>query len=81
MASINNIIPNGSTVTTKIGKIDAMVIGVCVRGERNEHIEYHISRFANGEYKSEWLQSYEIELKIDNSKPAGFSNNNQTLIR
>jgi len=81
MASINNIIPNGSKITTKIGNIDAIVIGICVRGENNEHIEYQISRFANGDYKSEWVQSFEIDLKIDTSKPAGFRNNNQNLLK
>jgi hypothetical protein len=79
MASINNIIPNGSKVITKVGKIEAIVIGVCVRGERNEHIEYHLSRYAHGEYKNEWLQSYEVEIKIDNSQKAGF-HNSKTLI-
>jgi len=81
MTSINNIIPNGSTVITKMGKIEAIVIGVCVRGEMNDHIEYNLSRFANGENKIEWVQSFEIEMKQDNSAPAGFINNNQKLIK
>lgn len=80
MASINNIIPNGSTVITKIGNIEAIVIGVCVRGKMNEHIEYNISRFANGDLKTEWVQSFEIDLKIDTSSPVGFTRNNQNLI-
>lgn len=79
MASINNIIPNGSKVITKIGNIEALVIGVCVRGESNEHIEYNISRYFNGEHKTEWLQSYEIKIKQDTSSPVGFQN--QTLLR
>jgi hypothetical protein len=83
MASIDNIIPNGSIVITKIGNIEAMVIGVCVRGKRNEHIEYHISRFANGDCKTEWVQCFEVDLKIDNSSPAGFvrPKNNQQLLK
>lgn len=81
MASINNIIPNGSRVITLIGNIEAIVIGVCVRGERNENIEYNISRFANGELKSDWVQSFEIKEKIDNSKPAGFMKDNQVLLK
>lgn len=72
MADIKDIIPNGSTVTTKIGKLEAIVIGVCARGEKNENIEYHIAHFLNGEYKNSWVQSYEVELKVDNSEPMGF---------
>lgn len=74
MADIKNIIGNGSRVKTKIGKVDALVIGVCVRGAQNNQVEYHISRYANGEHKSEWVQSFEIEPNEDNSKPPGFNN-------
>ena len=81
MADIKNIIPNGSRVITTIGNIEAVVIGVCVRGVENNHIEYHISRYTNGENKMDWVQSFEVEPKIDNSKPVGFANNNQKLLK
>lgn len=83
MASINNIIPNGARVVTEIGNIEAIVIGVCVRGKNNDYIEYNISRFVNGELKVDWVQSFEIKEKIDNSKPSGFVNynNDQKLLK
>ena len=81
MANIENIIPNGSKINTKIGHIEALVIGVCVRGVNNDSIEYHIAYFLNGDYKTCWVHSFEIAIKIDNSKPMGFaSSNNISLI-
>lgn len=78
---MNNILPIGSLVTTKIGKIEGIVIGVCIRGLNNTSIEYHVSYFLNGENKTPWLNSYEIDLKVDNSKKAGFTSyKNQKLI-
>lgn len=80
MASINNIIPNGTKVITKIGSIECFVIGVVVRGKSNNQVEYNVSWFLNGERKSEWVYDFEIEPKIDNSKPMGFTKSNQKLI-
>ena len=78
MSTINNIIPNGSRIVTKIGSIEAIVLGVCVRGLSNQSIEYHIGFYTNGKYNTEWLHSFEIGVKIDNSKPAGFQRQNTT---
>lgn len=69
---MNNIIPNGRKVVFKSGGIEAIVTGVCVRGEQNQSIEYNVSFFCNGERKSIWIHSFEIEPKVDNSKPMGF---------
>ena len=80
MANINNIIPNGSTVITVMGKIEAIIIGVCVRGSSNDFVEYNIAWMASGERKTDWVQAFELKLKVDNSAPAGFRNNNQTLL-
>ncbi|MDB0600714.1 hypothetical protein PL373_06055 [Tenacibaculum maritimum] len=81
MSHLNNVLPVGSRIETKIGNIDAIVIGICIRGLKNESVEYQVSYFLNGENKTPWLHSYEIDLKIDNSKQAGFSiTNNQTLL-
>lgn len=79
MAEIKNIISNGSVVITKIGKIEAIVCGICVRGVDNSSVEYNISYFANGEHKSKWIYSFEIDLKIDNSKKAGFCSNQKLI--
>jgi hypothetical protein len=70
---MNNIIPNGSEVVFKGGKQEAIVIGVCVRGEANQSIEYEVTYFFNGDRKTVWIHSFEIDIKIDNSKPMGFS--------
>lgn len=49
---MNNIIPNGSKVIFKSGGMEAMITGVCVRGEQNQSIEYEVSCFINGERKT-----------------------------
>lgn len=72
MADINNIIPNGTKVITKIGGLECLIIGICVRGKNNEHIQYQVSRFANGEYRAEWLEDFEIILADENQKKSGF---------
>jgi hypothetical protein len=78
---MNNIIPNGTTVKFKNGEIESTIIGVCVRGEQNQCIEYNVSYFYNGERKTDWVNSFEISIKQDNSKPMGFSKSiNKPLI-
>ena len=71
MASIENIIPNGSMIKAKIASLEGMVTGVCVRGIDNSMIEYNVSRIVQGERKSEWYFNHEIEIK-EESKPVGF---------
>ena len=77
MADIKNIIPNSAMIQTKIGAIEGFVIGVCVRGVDNRHIEYNVAHIINGERKSEWYYDFEIEQKFNNSKPMGFNKINQ----
>lgn len=69
---MNNIIPNGKTVKFKNGGIEATILGVCARGEGNTSIEYEVSFFHNGKRETDWVNSFEVELKVDNSKPVGF---------
>jgi len=66
-----NIIKSGEVITIKMGGIKAYVIGVCIRGEA---VEYNVSYFNNKEHINIWLHSFEVELWVDNSKPAGFGN-------
>ena len=81
MAQINNVLTPGTKVTTNIGQINGTVLGICVRGERLDSIEYHIGYFVNGEYKTAWVFSYEVSEMIDNSKPTGFqSYSNKPLL-
>ena len=70
---MNNIIPNGTKVKFINGGIESIIIGVCVRGEQNQSIEYEVAYFFNGERKTQWINSFEVEKKQDNSKPMGFS--------
>ena len=65
MDHFKNIIPNGTNVLTRIGDLEAIVIGICIRGKKNESIEYQISYTLNGERKSPWVYSFEIYVKID----------------
>jgi hypothetical protein len=61
-------------------EIKALITGVSARGE--DYIQYDIVWWANGERKTEWVHSFEIEPYKDNSKPAGFkSYETQTLIQ
>lgn len=71
------LLETGSTVSIKMTKQKAFVIGVCVRGVNS--IEYQLSYFNNNEHKLCWLYSFEVELWVDNSKPAGFAVANALL--
>lgn len=73
---MKDIIPNGSKVTFKLTGIEGLVIGVCARGENNESVEYEIAVSVNGKREAYWVNSFEVKRRIDNSKPMGFSNNN-----
>jgi hypothetical protein len=55
------LIKNGSLVITRIGKVKAIVTGVCLRGENS--IQYEISYFAEGKHQSTWV--YPIEFDLD----------------
>jgi hypothetical protein len=70
---MDDIIPNGSKVKFKSGGIEGLTTGVCIRGEQNQAMEYEISYFINGEHNTKWVHAFEIEVKIDNSKPPGFT--------
>ena len=74
-----SIIPSGSRVITKIGKVEAITTSVSVSGSLNDNISYRIAYFHNGEHKSAWVESFEIEVKEDNSKPMGFNNHSKLL--
>lgn len=72
MSQIQNIIPIGRKVKTKIGGLEAMIVGINVRGEKMDSIEYHISWFSSGESKYEWVWSFEVEEVKENRTEAGF---------
>lgn len=68
------VIKPGTKVKSVIGKIDMIVIGVCIR---EGWIEYHLSYFFQGEHRSCWLQPYEFEIITAQPKKAGFVNYDQ----
>jgi hypothetical protein len=74
------LLKQGTRVVIIGTEIKALITGVSARGE--DYIQYDIVWWANGERKTEWVFSFEIEPYNDNSKPAGFKNydNKQTLI-
>ena len=72
-----NLIPCGTIVITKIAKIEGIVTSVSVEGKNNDTFMYRVGYFCNQEYKAIWVNEFEINVKEDNSKPMGFSNNKQ----
>lgn len=64
------IIKFGTKVETVIGKIEALVTGVCIR---ETHIVYELSYFVNGEYKCTWHNPFEFTV-VPEKKKAGFVN-------
>ena len=58
----------GTRVRTVIGQIEAIVIGVCIRGN---NVEYNIRYFSDGEMKDPWLFDFEIET-FTQKQEAGF---------
>lgn len=77
---LDQIIPNGTTVKTKIGNIDALIVGVEIHGiPPNLSISYRISYFIHGERKTPWVESYEIEVKKP-AQQAGFRTTNANTL-
>ncbi len=64
------LIQCGSRIETQIGKIEAIITGINIRGER---VTYEISYFSNGEYKNTWLDVSEfIVIDEGNMVTVGF---------
>jgi hypothetical protein len=56
------ILKSGTLVTTNSSQIKAIVTGACIRFEK---VNYEISYFYNGEYKTAWLN--ENEFSVENA--------------
>lgn len=63
------VIPCGYEVNTKIGKIIAIITGICTRYSR---VSYEISYFCNGEHKSCWVTEDEIISRNNHETSIGF---------
>jgi len=64
------IVKHGTKVETVIGKIEALVTGVCIR---EAHVVYELSYFTNGEFKTTWHGEIEFRI-VPEKKKAGFVN-------
>lgn len=51
------VIATGTEVTTLIGKVKAVITGICIRGTR---VTYELSYFVDGDHKSCWVDNTEI---------------------
>jgi len=58
----------GAEVRMKIGPVEGMIIGVCIR---SGSVEYELRYMNNGSPSEIWLHDYEIESKV--SRSAGFA--------
>jgi hypothetical protein len=55
----------GIMVSTKLGKIEAIITAVLIRFGR---IQYELSYIYNGEYKTMWMDECEFDIKSDLEK-------------
>jgi len=62
------ILKAGTRVTTIIGNIDAIIVGVMITMET---VEYKLRYFVNGAESTAWLFRYEIEVTTT-KQPVGF---------
>lgn len=69
-----DIIPNGTIIEVIGNEIKGTVIEASIAGINNPHIMYKVVWWAGGSRHEEWLESYEIEVYVDNSKQAGMVN-------
>jgi hypothetical protein len=64
------ILKAGTKVSTVIGGIEAIVVGVCITIDT---VEYKIRYFAGGDERISWLYRFEIEITPTKQR-AGFGN-------
>lgn len=69
------ILKAGTKVTTIIGGVKAIIIGVCITMDT---IEYRVRWFNNGEERTAWVYRYEIEVSAKKHK-AGFNNKTEEI--
>lgn len=57
---ITGMVSCGTTVETKIGKHVAIITAACIRFDK---VQYELSYFYNGDYKTVWLHRAEFDLR------------------
>lgn len=68
---MNEIVPCGSQVTSKLSNVNGIVTGISIRFN---NISYEVSYFSGHDYKQIWL--YECEFTTTaNKEVIGFKNN------
>ncbi len=65
------IIKGGTEVITKLGNIKAIVTACTIR---ENYVQYELTWFLNGEYKTAWLSEKEFHTKPDSKTSIGFKN-------
>lgn len=65
------VIPVGTKIRTVIGKIEALITGVCIR---DQYISYNIGYFIDGKYETAWLYRYEFNVDAAVPKKPGLVN-------
>lgn len=65
------VIPVGTKIRTVIGKIEALITGVCIR---DQYISYSIGYFIDGKYETAWLYRYEFNVDAAVPKKPGLVN-------
>ena len=78
---MNVAIPNGTKVNIIEANIKGIVIGVCMSGVESQYIEYKVRFWVGGDRKTEWVLPDEIEVFVDNSRPAGMVNYETEIIK
>lgn len=71
------IIKPGTSIKTKMGNIDCLVTGVCIR---MDSMMYEIAYFVGGKRESIWVYPYEIELNNVTKGQIGLLNTNTEIV-
>lgn len=64
------ILSQGQKITTRSGKIPAVITGVCIRGGNTM---YEISYFAGADYRQVWIYNFEFDVDESETSKPGFS--------
>lgn len=69
---MENLIPNGTSVRfLHNNNLTGYTDGVCIRGTKNDSIEYLVIIWMGSERKEQWVRDREIEI-IPKKEPMGF---------
>jgi len=70
------ILKESTRIVTKIGKIEGLITGICIR---NQQSYYEMSYFVNGAHCSCWIYRYEFDV-MPEPKAAGFNYSKEIIV-